>query len=1184
MHCTACGTDNPADRKFCGGCGASLARACPVCGAANEPRFAFCGECGSPLGEAASQVATRVPSDYPPASLQPKAERRLVSVLFADLVGFTTLSESRDPEDVRELLSRYFDTCRARITRYGGLVEKFIGDAVMAVWGAPLANEDDAERAVRAALELVDAVRELGAEIGADGLAARAGVLTGEAAVNLQQHAEGMVAGDLINSASRVQSIAPPGAVLVDDATRRATEAAIAYEDAGTHELKGKQEPIALSRPLRVVAGRGGALRSVGLETPFVGRTREFNLIKDLFHGCVENGTAHLASVTGIAGIGKSRLSWELFKYIDGLTETAWWHRGRCLAYGEGVTYWALAEMIRARAGIAEDEPIPSAAAKLTEVVEDVTDDPAERRWIRPRLAALLGLEEQESTDAADLFSGWRLFFERLAQRHPVILVFEDLQWADEALLDFIEYLLEWSRNHRLYVVTLARPEVAERRSGWGAGRRNVTSLSLDPLSDQAMNELLDGLVPGLPVAVRDRIRERAEGVPLYAVETVRMLVDRGTLVRQGDRYVPVASVDELDVPQTLQALIAARLDGLSQLERTLLQNASVLGKTFSAAALAAVSGRAEAELQSVLPGLVRKELLGVQADPRSPERGQYAFLQSLVQKVAHDTLARRDRKALHLAAAAYLQQNWVEEGEVVQVIASHYVDAYAADPDAADASDIRDRARDFLRRAGDRAAALAAQDEADRYYLRAADLSDDPVEHATLLLRSGRAAHAAGHSDAAEKRFGEAVEIFRGGGDDVGIARVLMELALLRWWDRSDLGGAVELLREARDLSGSAPDEVRAEVNELLARCLFFLGKHEDSLATVDEALEIAEAHRLLPVLSHALSTKALVLNVRGRNEESLSLLQGALRAALEAGVAEPLFRVYANLSYLAGERDRLTEGAEYARAGLALTRQVGNRSMEWFFLQHVAGHCFWSGRWDEFEVVAAQAPDVRDEPDSRGSTLGVHSLALLIDIARGVRADPAEHVLAMFEPYVDTADTQERMIVRTYLAQLARAREDYPKALELANLALEVGTQSRLHPVLQLAHSTAVDAAIRSGDLTTADRLIAEVEAMPSGRLSPFLLGQAARQRARVLQARGEEGVEEQLRTAERVLAGTDLRYFLAEVRGELAEWLYEHGRAADAQQLVDDALTVFTELRVEPWLQRLAVLRPPETAASA
>ena len=293
-----------------------------------------------------------------------------MSVLFADLVGFTSLSEQRDAEDVRELLSRYFETARTVIGRYGGSIEKFIGDAVMAVWGVPIAQEDDAERAVRAALELVDAVSAFGESVGAVGLRARAGVLSGEAAVNLEASSEGMVAGDMVNTASRIQTAAAPGTVLVGDSTWRATQAAIRYQDAGLHELKGKPEPVRLWRASGVVAARGGALRRSGLEPPFVGRDRELRVLKELLHATSEEGKARLLSIVGVAGVGKSRLAWEFEKYVDGLTEGIWWHRGRCLSYGEGVAYSALAEMVRMRAGIAENETLGSARDKLKVCVE----------------------------------------------------------------------------------------------------------------------------------------------------------------------------------------------------------------------------------------------------------------------------------------------------------------------------------------------------------------------------------------------------------------------------------------------------------------------------------------------------------------------------------------------------------------------------------------------------------------------------------------------------------------------------------------------------------------------------------------------------------------------------------------------------------------------------------------------
>ena len=454
--------------------------------------------------------------DSAPGTPAAATERRLVSVLFADIVGFTPLSETRDPEEVREFLTRYFDTCRRLITLYGGTLEKFIGDAVMAVWGTPTAQEDDAERAVRAALDLVRAVAEMGAEAGIPDLAARAGVLTGEAAVTVGAEGQGMVAGDLVNTASRIQSLAAPGSVLVGEATRRATDAAVVYEDVGTHEVKGKAEPIRVWRAGRVVAAVGGALKSTGLEPPFVGRDRELRVVKELFHASADDRKAHLVSVVGIAGIGKSRLSWEFYKYVDGLANRMYWHRGRSLAYGEGVTYWALAEMVRMRAGIREGEEPASAQAKLERTLDEHARDGQEREWLLPRLAHLLGLEEREAREREDLFAAWRVFFERLAEASPTVLVFEDLQWADRALLDFIAYLLEWSRSHRLFVMALARPEVEERAPGWAATRRNSTSLYLEPLSMEAMEALITGLVPGLPDEIREQILARAEGVPLY--------------------------------------------------------------------------------------------------------------------------------------------------------------------------------------------------------------------------------------------------------------------------------------------------------------------------------------------------------------------------------------------------------------------------------------------------------------------------------------------------------------------------------------------------------------------------------------------------------------------------------------------------------------------------------------------
>ena len=489
--------------------------------------------------------------------------------------------------------------------------------------------------------------------------------------------------------------------------------------------------------------------------------------MKDLFHASEEERRAQLVLVSGIAGIGKSRLAWEFEKYVDGLAADTFWHRGRCLSYGEGVAYWALAEMVRMRCGILDDEDAASAGVKLTQKLEEHLPDAEERRWVRPRIAHLLGLEDGIPGDEENLFSAWRILFERLAEQHPTVLLFEDVQWADAGLLDFIEYLLDWSRNQPLYVFALARPEFAEKRSTW-AGKRGYTQLYLEPLPVSAMNELLTGLVPGLPDDLRERVLERAEGVPLYAVETVRMLLDRGLLARDGDVYRPTGPIEQLEMPETLQALIAARLDGLTAEERHLVQDGAVLGKTFTKQGLGALTGMDAAALEPILASLLRKEVLSVQADPLSPERGQYAFLQDIVKRVAYETISRKERKAKHLATAEYLLSlPGSDEDEIVEVVAQHLIDALESAPDAPDAAEIRDRARGMLVRAGERAASLAATAEAQRAFERAADLTDDAPVKAELYERAGTMARTGARGEEAKVCFERAIDALRRIGRD---------------------------------------------------------------------------------------------------------------------------------------------------------------------------------------------------------------------------------------------------------------------------------------------------------------------------------------------------------------------------------------------------------------------------------
>jgi len=744
--------------------------------------------------------------------------------------------------------------------------------------------------------------------------------------------------------------------VLVGEATKRAAEAAIVFEEAGSHTLKGKAEPVQLWRALRVIALRGGTAKTTGLEPPFVGRDRELRLVKELFHASSEDRKAHLVSVLGIGGIGKSRLAWEFEKYIAGLAGRIWWHSGRCLAYGDGVAFWALAEMVRSRAGILEDEEPTSARAKLRAAIEEHLSDPQERRFVEPRLAHLLGLEEGAAGDQENLFAAARMFFERLAQKGPTVLVFGDIHWADSALLDFIEYLIEWSREVPLFVLTLARPELTDRRPTWGSGKRNFTSIFLEPLSTEAMETLLTGPVPGLSEELRGRILERAEGVPFYAVETVRMLLDRGVLVREGNTYRLAGEIETLEVPETLQGLIAARLDGLTADERRAVQEAAVLGRTFTLRGLAAVSGRNESELEPLLASLVRKEIVSLMADPFSPERGRYGFLQDLVKKVAYDTLSRRQRKMLHLAAAAYLL-SLGDEDEIVEVLAAHYVDAYRAAPDEADAGEIRDQAREMLVRAGDRAASLAANPEAEAHFEAAAALAESPVLQAELLERAGTIARGAGRPDAARVRFEHAIALFEQQGRTHAAARVSARLGELMW-DTGRVEEAVELMDRAfQVVSQEEPDADLASLAHALGRVLFFAGDIESAAERIEVALDIAESLWLPEILPQALNTKSLTLLAKGRPQECVALLEYALKTALDNDIPSASLRAYFNLAELSLQFDRFEEARDYVQHGLALARRIGNGFWERRLLGQ-AYPLYALGQWDELLANLNELP----------------------------------------------------------------------------------------------------------------------------------------------------------------------------------------------------------------------------------
>jgi class 3 adenylate cyclase/tetratricopeptide (TPR) repeat protein len=917
--------------------------------------------------------------------VRPTAERRLVTVLFADLVGFTPFAEEQDPEIVREILSRYFEIASEVIGRHGGVVEKFIGDAVMAVWGAPITHEDDAERAVRAALQLVDAIRSLGPAI-----QARAGLTTGEAAATSGATNQGMVAGDLVNTAARLQSVATPGTVLVAEATQRAAGSAIAFEPAGDQLLKGKASPVPAFTAIRVLSERGGRGRSDALEAPFVGREDELQQIKDLFHATARDRRVRLVAVSGVAGVGKGRLAWEFEKYLDGIVESVLWHRGRSPAYGGGVTFWALGEMVRERAGLAESDDEATTRARIAAVLDGLPLSGDERPWVESALLALLGFGT--GMDPEQLFGAWRTFFERLALTGPVVLVFEDLQWADTATLDFIDQVLERSRGVPLFILVLARPELLEARPDLITGPRNVTSIVLEPLTADAMRRVLAGLVPGLPVAAIGAIVERADGIPLYAVETVRMLQADGSLtLNEEGTSTPAGPIDALRIPESLTALIAARLDALDPTDRALVLDAAVLGQAFAPAALAAVSGQPEAALAQRLRSLVRRDVFDEQTDARSPERGQYVFVQALVREVAYNTLARSDRKARHLAAARYFES--LDSDQIAAALADHYLAAYHSVTDATERNTLAAQARVALRAAGDRAAALGAHRQAVTFYRQALSVTTAPDVRAPLLERAGSAAANAARYEEADALLAEAVEAARAAGDAELSARITTNRARTMLTARRNVEAMAILEAAVVDFAAVDPT-VLAGLQSQLARSYMLAEDHARAIVAIEPALAAAEDADDLPLLADALVTKGSTLLSARRIREGLAVLDLGMRLARANGLAATELRAINNqLSALYMDPH---EGVRLATDGVATAHRIGARGWENELIGKAATAQFLVGEWDDalrlVEELIAEGP----EP---GELIDPLHVAVKI---RGARGDDVQSTLEAIDRVV--------------------------------------------------------------------------------------------------------------------------------------------------------------------------------------
>jgi tetratricopeptide (TPR) repeat protein len=828
--------------------------------------------------------------------------------------------------------------------------------------------------------------------------------------------------------------------------------------------------------------------------------------------------------------------------------------------------------MVRMRCGIVEDEEPSSARAKLQTALAEHISDPEERQWVEPRLAHLLALEGAPAGDQENLFSAWRILFERLAERAPTVLVFEDMQWADAGLLDFIEYLLDWSHSLPLFVVVLARPEFADKRPSWGAGRRSFSSLYLEPLPPQAMDDLLAGLVPGLPDELRGSILSRAEGIPLYAVETVRMLLDRGLLARDGEVYRPVGPIETLEVPETLQALIAARLDSLASEERVLLQDASVLGKVFTKRGLQALTAAPDGELDPLLAALVRKEMLSIQADPQSPEHGQYSFLQDLVRWVAYETISRRERKAKHMAAAKYLLSlASAEEGETIEVVASHYLDAYAAAPDDTDAPQIRSTACEMFTRAGERAASLAANVQAQQAFERAIEMTDDPLAQAELHERAGVAAAIGARAEEASPHFEKSIALFEAQGAAHPAARVSARLAEILW-DRGRLEEGLESMeRSLAVLLAEEADEAVASLAAQVARFRYFAGDMEIAYERVETALTLAETLSLPEVLSQALNTRAVILRARGRRNESSVLLGHALEVALEHDKPSAALRAYFNLADSMGTGDRYDEAADLVRQGLAYARKVGNRYWEWSFLGQ-SFPLYALGAWDDVLAMRDELPRA-DWTRARIAFATALHTTVAVYVHRG-RLEEAKRMASMLTELERSADVQERCIYGVARAHIFLGERNPREALPLAESVFAQRDGLGIdHDTVKEAFVLALQAGLELGQLDKVVELLTLVERLPSGLRPQFLNANVARFRAQLAASTGNADEAERLfKGAGGLFQELGVPFYLAMTRLEHAEWLASLGRGEEAEPLLTEASGIFTGLQAKPWFERL------------
>ncbi|MDQ3935222.1 MAG: AAA family ATPase, partial [Actinomycetota bacterium] len=932
--CAACGTENPAGARFCMSCGAPLPRVCPSCGAENPVEARFCMSCGTQLGGA-------------PRPDSPPEERRQVTVLFADLSGYTAVAERMDPESVKSLVDRALRRLGDEVTRFGGTVDKYIGDNVMALFGAPVAHEDDAQRAVRAALGMQDAMAEVNAGLPEDvSFALRVGVNTGEVLAGSLGD-DYTVVGDTVNVAARLQTAARPGTVVVGERTQRASAAAIRYEPLEPLTLKGKSEPVPAWEAVGTTAEQAVG-RVQGHEAPLVGRDHEIGMLESLFERVVAEGRPHLVTVVGEAGVGKSRLLREFERRVAAHERPPAVRTGRSLPYGAGIVYWALAEVVRAECGILETDGADAAWLKLAETVAaSEAGEAAERR--AAVIARSLGLDVPgevpvEAGDAErmrdELFSVLRSVLEASAGRRPLVVVFEDIHWADEGMLDAIEYLAQWVRAP-LMLICLTRGELLDRRPSWGGGRRAATQMFLDPLSEDDTRRLVSALLGGSSEVV-PAVAERSGGNPLFAEEMVRRITEEGAGAG--------------DLPDSVQGVLAARLDALEPVERRLVQQAAVVGRTFWASSLATLAGEEGVDLERTLLSLQEKDILAPVAERSPAGERELAFKHVLIRDVAYGMLPRGVRSRKHFEVGRFVEERAGDRAdEVVPLLAEHYGRAAElgeqAGIETAELAPMRDRAMRFIEEAGDAAALLYSNQESAAHYRRARELcaGGDPAALARIGEKLGDVSLRVGRVDEAIEVWEACLEHHRGEEDLERVADLHRKIGSAQS-HKGERRAAIEHYQKGINLLKDGPPAIElVRLYEEAAWLYLHTGDNMLAIYASEKALRLAERLGETRAASRAHGIFGRVFGRIGDNEKARSNLERSVELARGSDHGETILALLALGRHLeVSEADASGARSAYAEA-LALAEQVGDLPNQVELHAALAQLAAYRGDWEQ-------------------------------------------------------------------------------------------------------------------------------------------------------------------------------------------------------------------------------------------